>query len=411
MVSCHHAREIVTPVIALYSIEQLLTEYGQSSEITNLVDGNEIWIAPVWNPDGYEYVFDVNYYWRKNRQPYGIDVGVDLNRNYPFGWDSYCSGSTYPYMETYKGPGPASEVETQTMIAFHDDQHFSKLIDYHSYGRVVLYGYACHDHPLMTYLQAEAGEISWEAGYLGYTRTPSAEGEHFHWQLAYGGTWAFLMETCTTFQPNYVDALNEAEQVWPATIWMLQHEIPLTGRVTDFDTGDPLETEITVLDVAFLNGEYFRSTLPFGRYDLFLPPGDYEIEFARDGYATEVRSVTIVDGIAQVLDVALGEGSTPNDPPEAPSISGPNQGRPRETHTFEFVSDDPNGDDVFYYIDWGDDSQEEWIGPYTSGQSVSVDHSWKRPGTYVIEATAKDTHEAESDPSDFTFKVTSRKKQ
>ena len=37
-----------------------------------MVDGNEIWIAPVWNPDGYEYVFTTqDNLWRKNRRVFG----------------------------------------------------------------------------------------------------------------------------------------------------------------------------------------------------------------------------------------------------------------------------------------------------------------------------------------------------
>ena len=40
------------------------------------------------NPDGREYVFDVNRMWRKNRAPNaGMScVGVDLNRNYDLLW-------------------------------------------------------------------------------------------------------------------------------------------------------------------------------------------------------------------------------------------------------------------------------------------------------------------------------------
>ena len=148
MVSCHHAREIITPVIALYAIEQLTTEYSYDPDITTAVDDYEIWISPVWNPDGYEYCYYHDNMWRKNRNP---PNGVDLNRNYPFGWDSECSGSTDPYSETYKGSGPASEAETQTMIAFSNDRHFAKVIDYHSYGRVVLNGYCGHSHPFSSF--------------------------------------------------------------------------------------------------------------------------------------------------------------------------------------------------------------------------------------------------------------------
>ena len=86
IVSCHHAREISTPTIALHALEQFTTQYGTDPQITAAVDGNEIWIAPVWNPDGYQYVFDVDNMWRKNRHVFAGGTGVDQNRNYPFGW-------------------------------------------------------------------------------------------------------------------------------------------------------------------------------------------------------------------------------------------------------------------------------------------------------------------------------------
>jgi len=228
MVSCHHAREIVTPVIALYAIEQLTTEYGNDPDITAAVDDYEIWISPVWNPDGYEYCYYVNNWWRKNRQPYPPGVGVDLNRNYPFGWDSWCSGDTDPTSETYKGPSPASEAETQTMMVFSDDRHFAKVIDYHSHGREVLYGYCCHSHPFSNFFYSEAVCLSTAAGYGESVRAPSAEGEHYEWQIWANGSHAFLMETHTEFQPSYSSAQAEAAQVWPSTMWLLERPISVS---------------------------------------------------------------------------------------------------------------------------------------------------------------------------------------
>ena len=99
-----HCREIVTPVIALEAIEQLTTNYGTDPLITSLVDNNEIWVIPVANPDGYAYVFSTNNFWRKNRRNNGNGTfGVDLNRNYSFGWSSACAGSTNSGSDTYKG--------------------------------------------------------------------------------------------------------------------------------------------------------------------------------------------------------------------------------------------------------------------------------------------------------------------
>ncbi|UCD63732.1 MAG: carboxypeptidase regulatory-like domain-containing protein [Candidatus Zixiibacteriota bacterium] len=407
MVSCHHAREIVTPVIALYSIEQLLTGYGSDPGITALVDNNEIWISCVWNPDGYEYVFEVDNWWRKNRQPYSLYYGVDLNRNYAFGWDSYCSGSSYPYSETYKGPSPASEVETRTMEVFHNDRNFAKMIDYHSYGRELLYEYCCHDHPFVSYLYSEAVLIATQAGYQGNVRTPSAEGENYEWQLATNGTYAFLMETHSEFQPPYELAQAEAANVWPSAVWMLEREIPISGHVTDYATGQPLAADINIVGVTFPNGEYFRSDETFGRYHLFVPAGTYDIEFSKTGYETQVHNVTVTSGNGEVLDVAL---LPPNEPPGAPLIVGPEEGLPEIEYTFTFESSDPDGDDVYYFVDWGDGDTADWVGPYTCGEPVALRHTWLTPGSRYIRAKARDTHYQESDFSEHRIRVPRKKR-
>ncbi len=206
VVGNHHAREIVTPVIALNAIDELVTGYGVDPAITALVDANEIWIAPVWNPDGYEHVFNVDNLWRKNRRVFTGGIGVDLNRNYPQGWSNPCGGSTVPSNQTYRGPSAASEAETQTMLAWSRAERFAKVIDYHSYGRELLYGYACWPHPFSGYMLAEATQISTVSGYGGSTRAPSADGEHYQWQFALMGAYAFLAETHIDFQPTYASA-------------------------------------------------------------------------------------------------------------------------------------------------------------------------------------------------------------
>ncbi|EMR75540.1 F5/8 type C domain-containing protein [Thermoplasmatales archaeon SCGC AB-540-F20] len=86
-----------------------------------------------------------------------------------------------------------------------------------------------------------------------------------------------------------------------------------------------------------------------------------------------------------------------DDAPSAPDIEGPTDGKVGETYEYKFKSTDPEGHDVYYYIDWDDGNVEEWIGPYDSGEEVIVDHTWTKKGTYTIRAKAKDVYDAESD--------------
>ena len=301
----HHAREISTPVIALEAAARLTAEYGFNQQITNAVDANEIWIAPVWNPDGYNYVFTTNNLWRKNRRVFSNGVGVDQNRNYPQAWSSSCAGSTSVNSETYKGPSAGSEAETRTMMTWSESERFAKVIDYHSYGREVLYAYRCLGHPFTAWMQQEAAVLSQASGYGGHTRVPSAEGEHPQWQFAKLGAYAFLIETHTEFQPSYDSALAEAAMVFPGILSVLERPISVSGHVTDATTGAPLAAKVELLGVAFSNGETNSSGGAFGKYYLFLPAGTYNVRFSRDGYAPVVRTVAVTATSAEVVDVQL----------------------------------------------------------------------------------------------------------
>jgi len=86
-----------------------------------------------------------------------------------------------------------------------------------------------------------------------------------------------------------------------------------------------------------------------------------------------------------------------NYPPESPSIQGNTKGNIKDEQTFQICSMDKDADVVFYLLDWGDDFNETWIGPYNSGQQISVNHTWNKRGTYIISVKAEDIHGAESD--------------
>lgn len=86
-----HAREWVNPLIAIEFAEQLLRNYNPASTdpdvltINRIVEGGDIFIVPVMNPDGLNYSFHDSAGWRKNRRPNpGAPTcpGVDNNRNY-----------------------------------------------------------------------------------------------------------------------------------------------------------------------------------------------------------------------------------------------------------------------------------------------------------------------------------------
>jgi rhodanese-related sulfurtransferase len=60
------------------------------------------------------------------------------------------------------------------------------------------------------------------------------------------------------------------------------------------------------------------------------------------------------------------------------------------TKEYHFKTEDPDGDNIWLYIDWGDGYTEGWIGPYKSGKEVIINHTYEWEGTYGVRAKAKD---------------------
>jgi hypothetical protein len=96
-------------------------------------------------------------------------------------------------------------------------------------------------------------------------------------------------------------------------------------------------------------------------------------------------------------NVWLVKLSPENYPPFPPTITGPLKGKINIDTDYNFTVIDPNGDEVFYSIDWGDGTNSSWIGPYVSGEQILKSHTWSTKGDYTIRAKAKDTSGNESD--------------
>lgn len=303
IVCTHHARELITPVIGLYTIDQLTSQYGIDPQLTSFVDDNEIWVAPMWNPDGYSYVFSTNNLWRKNRTPFTGGSGVDLNRNYPFGWSSACAGSTLVNSETYRGPSAASESETQTMMALGNWRHFTKVGDFHSYAREVRVGYGCWSYAFDPFLTSEASFLAATmSGYSASSSCCTAGDIHFH--LANHGSLAFLWETGTSFQPSYATAQSETVLVFNSIRAFLARRTPISGHTVDALNGAPVSTVLQLVGVNFQNGETNLSEAQYGRYHVFVPNGSYQLRFSAPKYQTTTVPITVT-ATPTVQDVPL----------------------------------------------------------------------------------------------------------
>jgi nitroreductase len=88
-----------------------------------------------------------------------------------------------------------------------------------------------------------------------------------------------------------------------------------------------------------------------------------------------------------------------NNPPEIPILTGPTSGDINTSYSFTAQTTDPDGDNVYYWVDWGDGTNTGWVGPYPSGVEGLFNHIWNSGGSYLVKAKAKDVYGAESDYS------------
>ncbi|UCD13535.1 MAG: right-handed parallel beta-helix repeat-containing protein [Thermoplasmatales archaeon] len=86
-----------------------------------------------------------------------------------------------------------------------------------------------------------------------------------------------------------------------------------------------------------------------------------------------------------------------NDPPSKPSIEGETNGKIKTEYNYTFLSSDPEGLHIWYFIDWRDGTNTGWIGPYKSGEEITKSHAWSEKGDFVIRCKAKDPYGAESE--------------
>ncbi|MFM9692642.1 M14 family metallopeptidase [Streptomyces europaeiscabiei] len=144
-----HAREHLTVEMALYLLNELTSDYGTDSRVTDMVNNREIWIIPDVNPDGGEYDVATGSYrsWRKNRQPNSGSsaVGTDLNRNWNYRWGCCGGSSGSTSSDTYRGTAAESAPEVKVVANFVRSrvvggvQQIRTGVDFHTYSELVLW--------------------------------------------------------------------------------------------------------------------------------------------------------------------------------------------------------------------------------------------------------------------------------
>jgi len=136
--SCQHAREWITITTVNYLLNYLVTGYATNSTIAALVDSMDWTFIPIVNVDGYDFTWNGNRLWRKNRRSNkgSSCAGVDTNRNWPYKWNTGGSSGD-PCSDEYRGPTAGSEPENMALANYvKNTPRVAAYIDFHSYSQL-----------------------------------------------------------------------------------------------------------------------------------------------------------------------------------------------------------------------------------------------------------------------------------
>jgi len=120
------------------------------------------------------------------------------------------------------------------------------------------------------------------------------------------------------------------------------------------------------------------------------------LDHSWDTVGTYVVKAQSRDEYGSTSDWSSGLTVIVNNPPTIPDIDGPANGKAGTEYDYTFVSTDPDGDQIKYIIDWGDDTTDT-TEFYNSGVDVTVSHTWSEQGDYILKAKAVDEYDGESD--------------
>ena len=297
----HHAREVMTSEVGLDIIETLLTRYGKDQTITHVID-----VIPMFNVDGNNIVWTKDSMWRKNAHG---GYGVDVNRNYPFAWNSCNGSSSSKGAQDYHGESAASEPETKVMMNFVKSIHPVFSISYHSYSEIVIYPYGCKGQHTPTKEVVEkigkelASKLKLDKGTGTYApgTAPellySVDGGDIDWFYSQQ-VIPYVIEMNSSsqgFQPNYDQWRNKTiqgqRQGWGYLLSRMDGA-SIFGQVKD-QNGNPVEN--AKLTVKSVNSSFTLDykVNPNGYFTVILNPGSYEVSVQALGFAAMKQTLVV----------------------------------------------------------------------------------------------------------------------
>lgn len=298
----HHSNELMSTEHCYDIIYHLVKDF---SNYKKYLDKTDVWVVPMVNPDGSYFFWHRSYsmgrkngYLAEGQNENDPNRGVDLNRNYPFKWNSghpkASSGDRNSVF--YRGTEAASEPETKAMISLAEENRFLFAMSFHSFATALLFPYTINNtwNPEPDYAKF-LGEkllekvVSYRSDKKFSLRknlypVDGTDQDYYYHQF---GTNAYIFETSHQ-NIEYVLAEKILKGVRPAWKALLKEFVKgekLLLHITD-EAGNPLPAEVQIEGLSYFEGESHTSNPADGIFVKMLTvPGEYRIKLTLKGYS------------------------------------------------------------------------------------------------------------------------------
>jgi hypothetical protein len=322
-----HGDETTGYGLLLLLTDTLLKSYGNSPELTRLIDSLEIWINPLANPDGTYYSGNATV---SGSTRYNAN-GVDLNRSFPD-----IRNNNFP-------DGLVRQPEIMAMIEFMSKKNFVLSANFHGGAEVMNYPWDTwkktfnpgYDSPLDTNthpddswfidISKEFADTTHHYSVPGYFTDPYLSGfsNGGDWYIIFGGRQDFVtyylrgreitieISGIKTLPSSYMPAYWDYNRR-SLINYLEQAMYGIQGFVTDSATGMPLRASIEVLnhDRTAANSSVWSDSLT-GRFTRLIAAGSWDLVFSVAGYPNDtIRDVQVQNRSTSWLLVKMGDGKT-----------------------------------------------------------------------------------------------------
>ncbi|MGQ9708497.1 MAG: M14 family zinc carboxypeptidase [bacterium] len=273
-----HGDEKISWAITFELLKYLVSRYGSDTFVTRLVDTREIYLLPMFNPDGYI----------ASRRYNGNSV--DLNRNWGWMWGN----------ELNQGARPFSEPENRAVLAHIWRHPFVTFVSYHAGKTFISYPWSyCYSYqntiPELNLIQFLSARYAYWTHYTygqGSDTMYLINGSTKDFDYGYGMMgWSIETHLVKTPPASEIDSTFNLNR--PAMLELIDNAGKgIHGTVTDAITGEPVHCQIWVKPANWLS--YNNQEL--GDFHRFYLPGTFTLTFRAPGYRdTIIENLVVPD--------------------------------------------------------------------------------------------------------------------